>query len=735
MAQPRYITTLIRRLNAMEPIEPKFDYGDTERARARREQITAALTFWRFYENLFDEHTDGIKNLPEGRDTLRHELLERVASENTFRGFVARWLRLPVTVVETLKWSANLDIQSRESFLRRLEPRQLKAVREAYNEFFVHRVRPTCLNDGPFRRLVHAGVTYESLLREPLLSSKRTESKCAWSKNVAHLDFGHAKYPQGPADDAADSGAFRKFFSVKNHEHDFAVNQHDGLYWFFYRTLRSNYLWNRDGDVELHPMICPGFWFTLIGWLFFTLISPLLAATVTFPAFAGQVGLSFFTFVGFVLGAVTPLLLVLMSIFYIWRDTRFIGWLSRGIDNHFDRFGEVWVWVFKALWFSFLSLVFVIAAYTVFATEELFLIHALIPVLWLGVYWYLCLMDGTVGPSLEENGRLIVYTLVVSVLMAGAPYWKEIFSGIALLLKFLFLALTMFGLQLIMFALIVGAAFVVGKYAGRLKEFQRARSGVTTERFANEQRFLTGIIILVSAFYGGLIIWAGYHLLTTDSLTWALVYPVAVLLIVLAFSWFVYEETHEVQRVDPDLVLKRNAYINALREAGEWSPSSYLHLLMDNDWVVTHEDPVGTAKEVQAFVNRLTHHLDKAGGLRMNAALVIDGDTQKRFGDYTDDVVRDAYYQLHERYYGEFVRRACEGFTPEQALKKAFELKDIIEGRRTFWYDSFPVRMLEAVIGFFEAIWFGIGKIFRDLFGMWDLFHRYCPAVSEQKQI
>ena len=732
MAQPRYITTLIRRLNTAETIELKFDYGNTKRAQAHRKQIGDALIFWRFYENL-QEHLGDIKDLPGDIDVLRHEFLERVASEDTFRGFVACWLRLPVTVMETLKWSANLDIQSRESFLRRLEHCQLKVVREAYDEFFVHRVRPSCLSDGVFRRLVHAGVTYESLQAEPLLSGKRTESKCAWGRNVAHLDFGHAKYPQGPADDAADSGAFRKFFSVKNHAHDFAVNQHDGLYWFFYRTLRSNYLWNRNGHVELHPMICPGFWFTLIGWLFFTLISPALAFTVTFPVMTGNVGLSFLSFAGSMLGLVTPVLLVLLSIFYIGRDTPTIEWLGNALDNHVVQFGTAWFHFFRFLWFSFWTIMFGLITLLFYVGEEAPVVYPVIGLLWLLSYWYLCFKDNSVAPSLDGNGRSVLVILGVSAFIASAPYWSEILSGIMAIAELIFLIISLFGLQILLIGLIIGAAYTVGTYSNRLKEFQTARTGVTAERVTNERRFFIGLVSVMGAFYGGLLLWAGYSLLTTDSLNWVLLYPFLVLVIVLVFTWLVFDNAYAVQRADPKLVLRRNAYINRLREEGE--EGVFLYRLMANDWVINHEDPVGAAKGVQAFVNRLTGFLDDASGLRMASIGVIDAGTAKRFKDYTREVVYEAYLVLDHYCYGEFVRLAYEGFSPEQALRGAHKLRAVLDGKKSFWEEFFLFRWIEAVFDFFAAIWNGIIKVFRDLFGMWQLLHKYCPAVANKKQI
>jgi len=734
MTQSRYITTLMRRLNKADPEETKFDYGSSDRGLAIKEQISDALTFWRFYENLSENMAD-IKNLPEDIDVLRHELLERIAAEDSFRGFIACWLRLPVTVVETLKWSQNLDIQSRESFMRRLERPQLKAVREAYDEFFVHRVAPTCLKDGLFRRLVHRQVTYSSLKAEPLISRNRVTGKLAMGKDYAHMGFGHSKYPQGAGEDTADSGTFRKFLSVKNHLNDFSVNQHDGLYWFLYRTLRSNYIWNRHGDVDLHPMICPGFWFTILGWFFFAIFSPFLALTVTFPTFVG-VGpeSSFFTFVGFVLGLVTPFLLLLYSVFYLWRDTRIIVGLGQAIDNHLERRVEVWIGVFKVIWFSLVTLVFAFFGLLLFADENIPNVYGAIPILLIGAYWYFCAKDKTVGPSLSDNAQAVLGIALVSLLIVAGPFWWEIISTVGLILVGIVSMVMLFGFQLLLFGALVGAGIAVGFYTDRVKSFQTARSGVTTERVGNEYRLFNAVVAGVTIFYSGVAIWAGYTLLGSDGLTWALLYPVVLLAVMLFLGWYILTDAYEVKRADPHLVVKRNAYINALREAGE-GDSPFLRLLMGNDWIINHKDPVRVARDTESFVKMLTGFLSESGGLQMSAISVIDAGTEKRFGEYTHDVVISAYHQLERQSYAEYVFRAYEGYTPDQALQKAIKLKEQIEGKRNFWYESFPVRMIDKFVGFFEAIWFGIGKVFKDLFGMWHLLHKYCPAVAETKEI
>ncbi|GEM_PF-6246430 len=233
-----------------------------------------ALTFWRFYRKILWD-LDGLHNTM-GHNTLRIKFLDTaIKNSSGLIQFVAKLERLPSKVIKTLLWKENIDFQSFESFLRRLTTEQVSAIESAYHELFELKQVPSCMLAGR-RKWLHHSLTVEQLLEEPLYSKSRYTSKSAWVRNLASLDFGFGKYINGSDDDAVVQDTSRKFLSIKNHINDFTVNKHDGIYWWLYRTLRSNYLWNRYGEVQLSQHICPGFWFTIISWVFVVLISPVL---------------------------------------------------------------------------------------------------------------------------------------------------------------------------------------------------------------------------------------------------------------------------------------------------------------------------------------------------------------------------------------------------------------------------------------------------------------------------
>ncbi len=735
----RHVTTLMGQLNKIDPIELKFDYGEKPKGIAMQKQIAAALTFWEFYKSLVYK-VDGIANLPNDMDDLRHDLLERVASEDSLRGFIACWLRLPVTIVETLKWSVNLDIQSRESFLRRLLRSQIESVRGAYVEFFEYECVPSCMSDGSFRTWTHRNVSYESLAAEPLVSDKRTESKSAWNKEYAYMNFGHALYPEGAADDTSESGVFRKFLSVKNHVNDFAVNQHDGLYWFLYRTLRSNYVWNRNAEVKLSPRICPGFWVTIMSWFFITLFSPILALTVLFPLLTGSTDFTFGTLLGSVVGAVSPILLLLYSIFYFFRDSKTIIWMTNALDRHFDRYFQVWVVSLKALVFVCISMFALLSTVELGINPDSPTLYLFIPLLWLVAYWRKTVKVRDVLFDLGERESLGIVCLAgASVVLLVAPFTMAIFRFIGEFAIVFMQLLASSPLQILLVIVAVGIAIVMYLRTQHLLGYQTARSAVSTDRIARDYKILIALFCVSVCFYAGVFLWFLSVLVMKSSAT-QISYSVGMLVLVFAVTWFVLRDAFAIRKIDPSMVFKRNAYINTLRKHG-LDRSWFMMALMDNNWIINHENPVETARKVKVFVTSfaepLSGYYDQklSDRLLRDSIYIIDARAVKQFSAYTFDARYDAYNELGRNGYIEFALRAMEGYSPEKALQKAKKHEAYRAGKQSFLQKTFPVRFFVGCVNVIEFACSAVAKVLRDLFGMWQIFHRYCPAVADTKQI
>jgi len=738
----RYITTIMGRLNKVDPVKLEYDHPKTDVSRLRQEEIVKALTFWRFYNNL-KAHVDKIKDLPEDLDQVRHELLERIISEGNLRSTVGEWLRLPVTVVETLKWSANIDFQSRESFLRRLTRMQQFAIHQADLQFFTHNVVPSCLRNGVFRTWFHKHVTYASLLAEPLVSEKRTESKSAWARSYMRMDFGHAMYPGGDMDDSVESGDLRKFLSIKNHVNDFAVNQHDGLYWFLYKHLRSNYIWNRDGDVQLKVQICPGFWLTMFSWLFLLVASPILAVFVTVPVFAGQMGLDLYTFVGMILGMVTPLLAVIASIFYVYRDTELINVLSKGVDHVFGVYSKFWIVLMHIAAYSAFTLMVGLMALICFVEESTPNIYGFILCGWIVLYTYEVIKERAAffHPS-EAQAKVFMLAVLGSIVLALLPHYAffwNVITGAAVLIAWL---VQTFPFELMVLAATGFATWLLAQSVDRLTEYDSAKTVSDSEQIASDYRWFATVAWVVGFVYLGITIWAGSNLLMIDNISGTrLASSLVMLVLVIAMVWFVLWDAYKFRGVSPDLLAKRAAYMAKLSETYNAFELSYERQydqdLKHNDWVVFHEDPVQAAASTHRFMARFTNFMYSSheAGFVARSVYIINGDTAKQFDAYNHDLLMEARGELGMEYFMQYAMNALNGFTPEAALKKAQKQKKYDEKVRKFWTNSFPVRLFYKVGDGLDWILSGIVKFFTDLRAMWQLMHKYCPAVAEKKQI
>lgn len=263
-------------------------------------QIIDALAFWKF--------VDGV-----GWWARIPFLAYFVANSNPLIRIVAMAESLPTGVWRKILWKHNIDFMSFESFLRRLEEKQIEAIKQNYEDLFVAGEVPRI-----FSRLERffRGITVEKLLEEGFNSEKRYSRKAAMSFNLLNLDFGFNAYPKGVKDDTkVEEISPLKFLSVKNHADDFVVNKEDGKYWWLYRKARSNYVWRPNREVKIKTHICPGFWYTLLVHSVFWIASPLYSA-----AFVGIIsrGLSNMNWwvagpIGIV-GLITPLWLLLAGI-------------------------------------------------------------------------------------------------------------------------------------------------------------------------------------------------------------------------------------------------------------------------------------------------------------------------------------------------------------------------------------------------------------------------------------
>jgi len=256
----------------------KFDYSGRVGRRGEKKKIVDALVFWKFIrDHLINEswetRRDFLKDFialdEKGDSTVNHYIIVVTTVES-----------LPDSLWRKILWKYNLDFMSFESFLRRLNPKQLENIIWNYRELFVNNEIPEAF--GWFDRYWKK-VSVDTLLAEEINPERRYQSKGAISYNLLGLDFGFNAFPKGVSNDTkvVEISPLR-FLSKKMHADDFVVKQEDGgKYWWLYQKARSNYVYKPNRDIELKDHVCPGFWYTFIIHSLFWVFSPLAVVSLT----------------------------------------------------------------------------------------------------------------------------------------------------------------------------------------------------------------------------------------------------------------------------------------------------------------------------------------------------------------------------------------------------------------------------------------------------------------------
>ena len=233
-----------------------------------------AILFWQYIREVKTTMYDNA----EYRSFLKDAMSKMQGQGNQFVLLILMIEYLPTSVWRKLLWEENIDFMSFESFLRRLDSDQRKAIEENYTDI-EGGVLPRVMKKGLRSKIkvFFKVVTLEKLMDEPYEKEKRNTTRAAWAYSLLGLDFGFGLYPEGDNNDyKITNKSFTRFLSIKNHINDFVVNQEDGKYWAMYRTVRSNAAFRPNKTVELKSHICPGFWWTLFVHLMFWIVSPVV---------------------------------------------------------------------------------------------------------------------------------------------------------------------------------------------------------------------------------------------------------------------------------------------------------------------------------------------------------------------------------------------------------------------------------------------------------------------------
>lgn len=262
---------------------------------------------------------------------LRLAYLRRYANHrNRYLRTVANLECLRTPVVRRFFWYANVDFQSMDSFFLRLTGDQEESLAEhaeiSYQYLLGNEsVDFPCFSEGFANAVANRFQTENEAKGERVgidNDQLRYSGKSAIAYDLFGWDFGFKAYAdENSAIKNPASLAGQTLLSLRGE--DFSVNTESrGIYWWLYRTIRSNPLWGK-GDVQLRAHVCPGFWATVFLWAFLVFGSP--ATFVLGLANAEEIyGMALL-----VPGAVTPL--ILLAIGY----TLFMKKFGRGYDKKF----------------------------------------------------------------------------------------------------------------------------------------------------------------------------------------------------------------------------------------------------------------------------------------------------------------------------------------------------------------------------------------------------------------
>jgi len=278
----------------------KLDYGYDDDLEieyinsASASLIREALAFWSFVRKRTitgeiekeKENGDEIKVLKPRPD--RDDFLSAfIGNENRFIDLIARIELLPTKIWRKVLGQENVNFESWESFLRRIDVDQIAALSTALSNW-----QKGCLDTFSKKEIFWGRITIESLKDTVIDYDKRYMSKGSYSYNIGGLDFGFNQYSGGLSDDTrVTERGVKQFFSISNfwaelwykeeevnkaiHEKLFVVDEDDGKYWWYFRKSRSNCVQFPNKEVKLGHHICPGFWYTLGYFILMWFVSPL----------------------------------------------------------------------------------------------------------------------------------------------------------------------------------------------------------------------------------------------------------------------------------------------------------------------------------------------------------------------------------------------------------------------------------------------------------------------------
>ncbi|MDP2090270.1 MAG: hypothetical protein Q8K30_01610 [Candidatus Gracilibacteria bacterium] len=199
---------------------------------------------------------------------------------------IAYSFAIPIKAFRSFLWNMNVDLQDLESYIRRMDDKQLLELKNAYY-FIFHDTFPflpqICAKG--WKHIFHKPSLAEIKNEELYDESERFNQNWAVVKNESCLDMGFTKY-RGTEDDTVNHNA--KYLSKKDHKNykdqgfsEFYINP-DGFYGIATRKIFGNYLWGDFDEQEVSGWVCPRFWTTFLLYFTLLVVSPACCGLLLF---------------------------------------------------------------------------------------------------------------------------------------------------------------------------------------------------------------------------------------------------------------------------------------------------------------------------------------------------------------------------------------------------------------------------------------------------------------------
>jgi|GEM_PF-3685676 len=635
--------------------------------------------------------------------------LERWADDtNLHTATVAMFMALPEHIARRWLWHENVDFQTCESFLRRISHEQRESLRNHYE------LCKGNFKDGDLPCFASGGQNFVwKLFGMKGETVPRLTAKSALSHNFFAMDMGFQQYPNATSDLPAPTSMTTQFLSAENRG-EFVLNKENGgIYWYLFRTLRSNSLYRSDSEVTLGRWICPGFWFTMIAWLLFLVVSPaLLLVGIVQWASSDSVPILLYP------GLFTPSVLLLLAMKKFFKGKQFT-------KEYWENFGGTFFVLLCGFFFAAaLSIAGKYLTYWAVILSVLLLIPYGIekesPRVWEFPYLGKVLTLGCVALLARD---IYMYTdfweflFEILVLMANAvwqflsEYWVTIASVIG-------------GIALMSLTFFTAASFL------KLQEAKaRAHEAGDTDVAANPQQYewlLTGTATLIALVSSGAIAWLLQYELT---LLVALGYIVAAVHLGMAFD-AMFSSSYKFDANVVELSVQRiitKGFIKKYRSA-----------CLENSgfWIdgVTHKFRFDDLRRLVAYENC-------GAGLFLLFIRKIRSDVEmERVIEFLE--YANATYWLHDfQMPSELASEVLSGVSPQEVMVK---IKNLVAKEREA--TARTTKVLDSFINVLHLLWLGtlkfllilvspiryLVKLLVDGYRIWKSFNEACPPAPRE---